>query len=133
MHRIPKPAAEGEVKWAKLAWFENPGDPAQEPWQMHVIDHIRSPHSLAVADLDGDGELEIVAAEHDPHHPYRGRPRVYVYKKANAAGTAWTRHMVDERFDHHVGTQIIKLEFGKLGIISHGWQESNYMHLWEPY
>ena len=27
---------------------------------MHVIDKMRSPHSLDVADLDGDGQLEVV-------------------------------------------------------------------------
>ena len=121
-----------EVKFARVVWFENPSDPKQELWEMHVIDNIRSPHSLAVADLDGDGEPEIVAGEHDPHHPYRGRQRLYVYKKADNQGHAWTRHLIDEGFDHHVGTKLIELEPGRIGIISHGWNEGNYVHLWEP-
>ena len=121
-----------EVKFARVAWFENPGDPRKGPWKLHVIDHIRSPHSLGVGDLDGDGELEIVTGEHEPFHPYRGRPRLFVYKKADRNGYSWTRHLIDEGFDHHVGTRLIRLENGKIGIISHGWNEGRYVHLWEP-
>jgi hypothetical protein len=134
-------ACEEHVAWgedprrayfSRLAWFEHPGDPTQGPWKMHVIDSIRSPHSLALADLDGDGELEIICGEHDPFKPYRARPKVYVYKKADPQGRAWTRHVVDDRFDNHVGTRVIQLADGKLGIISHGWMEPSYVHLWEP-
>lgn len=120
------------VHFARLAWLKNPGDPTQTPWQMHVIDHIRSPHSLSVADLDGDGEPEILCGEHDPFKPYRSRPKLYVYRKADPQGYAWTRHVVEDRFDHHVGGRLIELEPGRIGIISHGWQEGAYLHLWEP-
>mgnify|MGYP005834477995 CR=1 FL=1 len=120
------------VSFARLVWLENPGDPREGPWRMHVIDSIRSPHSLAVADLDGDGELEIVCGEHDPFRPYRSRCKVYVYKKANPQGAAWTRHVLDDRFDNHVGTRLIELAPGRIGIISHGWREPSYVHLWEP-
>ena len=121
------------VSYARVAWFKNPGEPRQGLWEMHVIDTIRSPHSLVVADLDGDGELEIVCGEHDPFKPYRSRCRVYIYKKAEPQGRAWTRHLVDDRFSSHVGTQLIELEPGRTGIISHSWQgEFPYVHLWEP-
>lgn len=74
------------VKYARLAWFEHPGDLTQSPWKMHVIDQVRSPHSPAVSDLDGDGQLEIVCGEHDPFYPYRSRCRVYVYKRQIPGG-----------------------------------------------
>ncbi|GAH38646.1 unnamed protein product, partial [marine sediment metagenome] len=79
-------------------------------------------------------ELEIICGEHDPFKPYRSCCRVYIYKKAEPQGRAWTRHVVDDRFSHHVGTQLIELGSGRTGIISHSWiGEFPYVHLWEPY
>jgi hypothetical protein len=114
-----------------VVWFENPGDPRQSPWQAHVIDRVRSPHSLDVADLDGDGELELIVGEHDPFKPYRSRSRLYWYKKADRSGLAWKRYTVDDRFEHHDGTKVIELAPGSLGVMSHGWLDSLYVHLWE--
>jgi hypothetical protein len=73
---------ENEVTpWSRLLWFEHPEDPKSSQWEMHVIDKLRCPHSLDVADLDGDGELEIVCAEHDPFKPYHSRCRHSLYTK----------------------------------------------------
>lgn len=123
---------EEEIPFTRVVWLEHPDDPRSDPWQVHVIDTVRCPHSIGVADLDGDGEVEIVCGEHDKLYPYRSRSKLYVYKKAEPEGRAWYRYCIDDRFEHHDGTQIIELEPGRLGIISHGWVESKYVHLWEP-
>ncbi len=113
-----------------VGWLENPGDPRKTPWPMHVIDKVRSPHSLDVADLDGDGELEIVVGEHDPFTPYRARNRLLVYKKADPMGRTWAQYMLDDRFEHHCGARVFQVAPGRLGIVSHGWAENRYVHLW---
>jgi len=117
--------------FVSVAWFENPGDPCQTPWKVHVIDTVRSPHSVDVADLDGDGQMEVLVGEHDPFKPYRNRSRMYVYKPANKEATAWWRYPIEDRFEHHDGTKVVELEPGKLAIISHGWQDVKYVHMWE--
>ncbi len=117
--------------FARLAWFENPGNNTEEYWKMHIIDSLRSPHSLSVFDLDGDGELEIICAEHDPFQPERSRSRLFVYKKGDKNGKTWIRYLVDDRFEHHNGCKIIKLASGNIGIISHGWADRQYLSLWE--
>ena len=117
--------------FVRIAWFENPGDPCSVPWPMHVIDKMRSPHSLDVADLDGDGQLEVIVGEHDPFKPYRSRSRLCVYKKAERQGRVWIQHVLDDRFEHHDGTKVFEVAPGRVGIISHGWVDSRYVHLWE--
>ena len=120
------------VPWSPLAWFENPGSNANGPWKRHVIDTVRCAHSIGVADLDGDGEMEVICGEHYPFHAYRSRCKLFVYKKADPAGISWKRWTLDDRFEHHDGTKIIELSPGRFGIISHGWRDSLYVHLWEP-
>lgn len=123
---------EGEAgRLGRLAWFRQPENPRDDPWEMHLIDTIRYPHSISIADLDGDGEEEIVCGEHVAADPYSGGCCLFVYKKADDAGRKWNRHVIDDQFEHHVGAQVFEVGPGKLGIASHGWRDSRYVHLWE--
>jgi hypothetical protein len=116
--------------FAPVAYFSRSAD-IRKPWSLHVIDKVRSPHSLDIVDLDGDGSPEIVVGEHDPFWPYRTRSRLLIYKAADRQGRAWKRFVIDGRFEHHDGTKVIDLGGGRLGIMSHGWTDSIYVHLWE--
>jgi len=62
-----------------------------ELWSRHVIDDsFRDGHALAVADLDGDGNDEIVAG-------YRGEgTSLYVYHAADSTGTRWEPQRLDD-------------------------------------
>jgi len=115
---------------SRLVWLECPEDPTQEPWPMHVIDKIRCGHSIGVADLDGDGEVEIVCGEHDPFYPYRTRCRMMIYKKADRAGRSWKQFVLDDRFEHHDGAKIFEPVPGRKAILSHGWKDNKYVHMW---
>lgn len=115
----------------KVVWFEHPGhDKVCEPWQAHVIEMIRCPHSLGVADLDGDGEAELVVGEHDPFYPYRSRCNLFVYKKYDVDGHYWKRYSIEDRFEHHDGTRIMRMASGELAVLSHGWNDERYISLW---
>jgi hypothetical protein len=59
-------------------------------WKRNVIDDsFRDGHALAVQDLDGDGNDEIVAG-------YRGRgTSLYVYYALDSSGTKWERQTLD--------------------------------------
>jgi len=117
--------------FSRFLWLENPGGSATGHWEEHVIDTTRCAHSVAAADLDGDGLVEIVCGEHDPFTPYCGRGRLLVYKRAEPQGRAWIQHVVDHRFEHHCGAKVLEVAPGRMAITSHGWSEGRYVHLWE--
>jgi hypothetical protein len=116
---------------SRLLWFKIPDDPRMVPWEMHVIDIMRCPHSIGLGDLDGDGIPEIVAGEHDPFWPYRKRCRLFAYKPTDTQGITWKRYLIDDRFEHHDGAKVVELTPGKPAIISHGWTDSIYVNVWE--
>jgi hypothetical protein len=117
--------------FSPVGWLENTGSPRDKKFNLHIIDKVRSPHSISVADLDGDGKMEVIVGEHDPFKPYRSESRLLVYKQADAQGITWSRFPIDNRFEHHDGAKIIELGPGNLAIISHGWMEPAYVHIWE--
>ncbi|MDY7011523.1 MAG: hypothetical protein SVV80_12350 [Planctomycetota bacterium] len=104
-------------------WYHSP------TWRRYEIPGIFQ--VINAYDLDGDGRKEIVCGEHDPFYPYRNRNRLFVYKQADPRGLTWKRYQLDDRFEHHDGSQIIELSPGRFGIISHGWRDSIYVHLWQ--
>ena len=46
-----------------VSWYEAPHDPKNGKWKEHVIGQIDYCHTLKVADMDNDGDIDVVAAE----------------------------------------------------------------------
>jgi hypothetical protein len=120
-----------------LVWTEHPGGDGTQPWREHVVAEDFKHMSLDIADLDQDGDLDIVSGEH-------GRKgAVTIYENLDD-GRAWIRHIVDPGqdfsdfrllrwarevvgldtpIDHHAGTQLADLDNdGDLDIASIGWR-----------
>ena len=48
---------------SSIVWFENPGPPATQSWPKRIIDNAaRAPIQGEPADMDGDGDLDVVMA-----------------------------------------------------------------------
>lgn len=51
-----------------VVWFENPrghgGNPATDPWLMTLIGAGEGENNLILADIDGDGKIDVVTAHH---------------------------------------------------------------------
>ncbi|MEZ6133985.1 MAG: VCBS repeat-containing protein [Pirellulaceae bacterium] len=104
-----------------LYWWQNMGlDETGTPkWQEHSIDRQYSqPHSLAWADLTGDGQPELITGKR--YYAHNGKdpggeemPCLYYYTW-DSQTLAFTRHTIDEG---HVGTglQIVVSDFNADG------------------
>lgn len=80
----------------ELYWFEQPSDP-RRPWKRRTItDEFVSYHDVAIADVDGDGEPEVVAlAVHSETLYYYDVP-------ADPTQSPWpveNRHVVSDAID----------------------------------
>jgi hypothetical protein len=112
----------------KLAWYRQPEDPS-DLWAETVIGLITGPMSVDLADMDRDGDLDVVAGEHDLARP--SDAGLYVFENVAGDGSAWVAHEVHVGDEHHDGAQVADVDGdGDLDIVSVGWGH-NRVHLYE--
>jgi hypothetical protein len=84
-----------------LYWWEQlaPKEDGTTQWRQHVIDESWSQaHAIMFADLDGDGEEELIAGKciwaHNGGDPGAAEPPAVYYYKWNRANLKFTRHTI---------------------------------------
>ena len=102
-----------------VAWYRQPLDPT-DAWNETVIARITGPMSLDVADMDDDGDLDVVAGEHDLANP--SSAGLWVFENRDGSGGEWVAHEVYTGDEHHDGAQVVDIDAdGDLDILSIGW------------
>lgn len=97
-------------------------------WIRHEIDSSWSQsHTLTLADLDGDGVMELITGKrlfaHNENDPGALDPSCLYWYKLNRKDCTWTRHVIDEATKVGGGMQICVVDMfgkGKLDIVTPG-------------
>jgi hypothetical protein len=115
----------------EVRWYENPGprgNPATDPWKVHVIGnyakfHFEEAHDLEVADLNGDGKVDVIIANQKWLAPRPvGQPQDVVFFQNSP--DSWTPVVVSDTYGE--GTCIADLNGdGRLDIVKAGWWLEN--------
>ncbi len=99
-----------------LYWLEQQGDGANRHFVKHTIDESFSQvHVLKLVDIDGDGEMELLAGKryrgHSGNDPGSYEPLVIYYYKIDRKNGTFTRYAVSVNGTAAAGTQFIVQDF----------------------
>jgi len=112
-------------KPGKLAWYEQPGD-LNESWNEHVVGTPVGPMSLSVADMDDDGDPDLVVGEHNYKDPETAM--LIIFENLDGKGKQWLQHIVFTGDEHHDGAVTVDIDSdGDWDIISIGWSHPNVL------
>ncbi len=113
----------GEPQGAESFWWRQPEALGNRGWERQKITSRGSLNSLAVADMDADGDMDIVMGEH------YGKLRTSIWNNLGAGH--FIEQMVGEGAESHLGARAVDLDGdGDLDIVSIAWSKFKPIHVW---
>ena len=126
----------GEGHSYGLYWLEQRHEGANRRWIKHTIDESFSQaHALLLADIDGDGEPELITGKryrgHDGRDPGSYDAIVVYYYKINRQTGEFSRYPISVNGTGGVGTQIIAADLDGDGDMDIATAGKSGVHLFE--
>lgn len=117
---------------ARLIWLEAPADPWHMKWKPHVVTTLRSINSLDVRDMNGDGNVDLVAAEHTDLWPNEVADDNFTGIFLNRGDGTFDAEVVEiGPHSSHLGAKTLLPATGEpLDIVSVGWEQACCVHRW---
>lgn len=81
-----------------ICWYKNPGKELNKEWDEHVIGYMNFAHTLHVADMDNDGDKDVVTGEliiWNSPNPEGYHPVVVFVNKGN--NLEWEKQVISEK------------------------------------
>ncbi len=108
---------------AQTFWWEAPADPTSANWTRHLITSQATTNSMDVADMDADGDTDVILAEH------RGTKKLSIWYNDGSGGLVEAPISSDK--ESHLGARTVDLDGdGDLDIASIAWDDYQFVHLW---
>ncbi|WP_395341159.1 FG-GAP repeat domain-containing protein [Ningiella sp. W23] len=106
---------------AQMVKFVQTSDGA---WEREVLVTQFSMNNLDIGDVDQDGDLDLITAEH------KGEVLETELWQNDGNGN-FTQSVIDTGKESHLGTQLVDIDGdGDLDIISAGWDQHQFVHIW---
>ena len=112
---------------ADVLWYSHGGNP-RGTWQRHVITtSANRAHTLQVADIDGDGDNDVVVG----HMHTSSTPGVRIYYNSNGTATSWQVQIVDGTNGVHNGVVADLGADGDVELVGANWTGNPPLQVWE--
>ncbi len=116
--RYPGKEPDGHLFWFQL------NEDKTKPWKRNTIVQQYSMNNLDIADMDNDGDIDLITAEHKGEN-------LELQLWENDGKANFTKVILDTGKENHLGTQLADLDGdGDLDIVGAGWDFHKWMHLW---
>ncbi|MCK5787230.1 MAG: T9SS type A sorting domain-containing protein [Candidatus Sabulitectum sp.] len=96
------------VSWdepgAEIAWLENPGTDDSTPWQMHIIDPNGYPSRIETADVDSDGDPDVIGITSKT-----GGHDSIAWWENFSLGSYWSKYEIDDEYYYPTRVTVLDL------------------------
>ena len=120
----------------QVVWYQNPGDPVNQPWRKYVIDTATQPTHGQPVDMDGDGDVDVIMAlgMSPPQDPcdLQYQQIVWYENTGDPTVTPWPKHIICDCLPNAFEAIAADLDNdGQMEVVGVGWDKTGRVALFK--